>query len=81
MNTLFIKGFVRDVIYTPCFTTNKFQVYDIADFDINKTPGSGLINLGTLENNLAYSKWVSPKRTRTYPFARIYDTYHLNLKK
>lgn len=81
MDTLFIKGFVRDVIYTPCFTTNKFQVYDITDFDINKAPGSGLINLGTSENNLAYSKWVSPKRTRTYPFARIYDTYHLNLKK
>ena len=81
MNTLFMKGFVRDVIYTPCFNTNEFQLYDITDFDINKASGSGLINLGTSENNLAYSKWSSPKRTRTYPFARIYDTYHLNLKK
>lgn len=25
---------------------------------------------------VAYSKWVSPKRTRSYPFARIYNTYN-----
>lgn len=25
---------------------------------------------------IAYSQWVSPKRTRSYPFARIYNTYN-----
>lgn len=81
MSTLFLKGFVKDVKYTPCLNPKKFEIYDIAEFDINKVQAYGLINLGTLENNLAFSKWVSPKRTRTYPFARIYNTYHLNTKK
>src|SRR4030043_900167 len=25
-------------------------------------------------NKIAISKWTSPKRTRTYPYARVYDT-------
>ena len=81
MATLFVKGFVRDVKYTPCFNPEKFQVYNLANFDVNKVNSYGLVNLGISENNLAYSKWVSLKRTRTYPFARIYNTYHLNTKK
>ncbi len=81
MGTLFIKGFVRDVKYTPCFNPEEFKVYNLSDFDVNNVNSYGLVNLGISENNLAYSKWVSPKRTRTYPFARIYNTYHLNTKK
>ena len=81
MSTLYLKGFVRDVKYKPCFNPKKYENYDISNFDVNSTNAYGLINLGTSENNLAFSKWVSPKRTRTYPFARIYNTYHLNSKK
>ena len=81
MSALCIKGFVKDVKYTPYFIPKKFELYNIAQFDINRANAFGLINLGTSENNLAYSKWVSPKRTRTYPFSRIYHTYHLNTKK
>lgn len=81
MSTLFIKGFVKDVKYTPCLNPETFKVYNLSEFDVNKSHAYGLINLGTSENNLAFSKWVSPKRTRTYPFARIYNTYHLNTKK
>lgn len=81
MQTLSLKGFVRNVSYTPCLTPDNFEIYDIAQFDVNKARSHGLIHLGTSENNLAFSKWVSPKRTRTYPFARVYNTYHLNTKK
>ncbi len=81
MSTLYLKGFVRDVKYNPCLNPTKYESYSISDFDVNAVKAYGLINLGTLENNLAFSKWVSPKRTRTYPFARIYNTYHLNSKK
>ncbi|RKU27162.1 hypothetical protein C6497_12075 [Candidatus Poribacteria bacterium] len=63
MATLFVKGFVRDVKYTPCFNPEKFQVYNLANFDVNKANSFGLVNLGISENNLAYSKWVSTKRT------------------
>ena len=81
MTNLSLEGFVRDVRYTPCLSPDTLNAHDIAQFDVNKAQAYGLINLGSSENNLAFSKWVSPKRTRSYPFARIYNTYHLNTKK
>ena len=81
MTNLSLEGFVRDVRYTPCLSPDTLKVYDIAQFDVNQAQAYGLINLGVPGNNLAFSKWVSPKRTRSYPFARIYNTYHLNTKK
>jgi len=33
------------------------------------------------ENKFAVSRWVSPKRTRSYPYARIYDTLAFTGKK
>ncbi len=81
MATLYLKGFIRDVKYRPSLNPEKFTEYNIAQFDVNEVQASGLIDLGTPGNNLAFSKWVSPKRTRTYPFARIYNTFHFNTKK
>ena len=81
MTNLSLEGFVRDVRYTPCLSPDTLNAYDTVQFDVNKAQAYGLINLGSSENNLAFSKWVSPKRTRSYPFARIYNTYHLNTKK
>ena len=81
MGTLSLKGFIRDATYTPHFNPEKFEVYDIVQFDVNESQSYGLIDLGTSGNNLAFSKWVSPKRTRSYPFARIYNTFHFNTKK
>jgi hypothetical protein len=81
VTTLFLKGFIRDVIYTPYLNPEKFEAYDLKQFDVNQAQASGLIDLGTSGNNLAFSKWVSPKRTRSYPFARIYNTFHFNTKK
>ena len=81
MTNLSLEGFVRDVRYTPCLSPDTLKVYDITQFNVNQAQAYGLINLGRAENNLAFSKWVSPKRTRSYPFARIYNTYHLNTKK
>ena len=81
MESLSLKGFIRDVRYIPYLNPEKFEAYDIAQFDVNQVQAYGLINLGTSGNNLAFSKWVSPKRTRSYPFARIYNTFHFNTKK
>jgi hypothetical protein len=50
----------------------------IKDFDINTAPSSFL-----LRNNkfsFAISKWVSPKRTRSYPFERVYNTLNISKK-
>ena len=81
MTNLSLEGFVRDVRYTPCLSPDTLKAYDITQFNVNQAQTYGLINLGSSENNLAFSKWVSPKRTRSYPFARIYNTYHLNTKR
>lgn len=42
------------------------------DFDINTTPSNFLLKFD--KNKLAVSKWVSPKRTRSYPYERVYNT-------
>ena len=48
------------------------------NFDINTIPSYCLIdNKGT---NFAISKWVSPKRTRSYPFERVYNTLSVSKK-
>ena len=81
MATRALRGIVRGVEYKPCLNREKLVEYNIAQFDVNTAKAYGLINLGTPGNTLAFSKWVSPKRTRTYPFQRIYNTLGLNSKQ
>ncbi len=45
---------------------------DFKEFDINDCPSSCLIS--DHKKLFAISKWVSPKRTRTYPYERVYNT-------
>lgn len=41
--------------------------------NINDLPSLSLVNFK--DKSFALSKWVSPKRTRSYPYARVYDTF------
>lgn len=66
------KGVIKNVIYNPRFIQS-LKIYNFQEFDINISDSFGLIELE--DKNIAYSKWVSPKRTRSYPFARMYNTY------
>ncbi|OIO30269.1 hypothetical protein AUJ77_03440 [Candidatus Nomurabacteria bacterium CG1_02_43_90] len=59
---------------------NKLNEYKLADFDVNEASASGIVEIDE-KNKVAYSKWVTPKRTRSYPFARIYDTYSFGGKR
>lgn len=43
-----------------------------ANFDVNTAPTKCVIESG--EFSYTISKWVSPKRTRSYPYERVYDT-------
>ncbi|KAA6305549.1 hypothetical protein EZS27_042798, partial [termite gut metagenome] len=36
--------------------------------------------LNDKNSTFAVSKWVSPKRTRSYPFERVYNTLHISKK-
>lgn len=68
-----LTGFIKGVTYKP-YLGEKLQEMNIDSFDVNKAGAYGLIKNPITE--IAYSKWVSPKRTRSYPFARMYNTYN-----
>ena len=51
---------------------------DIKDFDINTIPSYCLITDN--KKSFAFSKWVSPKRIRSYPFERVYNTLNITKK-
>ena len=59
---------------------SNLKEYSLKDFDVNEAAASGIIEIDN-KNKIAYSKWVTPKRTRSYPFARIYDTYSFGGKR
>lgn len=73
LKTLHFEGFIKDLHYQ-AHLTDGLITYDPREFDINKVKSFGLINFAN--SQVAYSKWTSPKRTRTYPFARLYNTYN-----
>lgn len=54
------------------------QKIEASDFDINKVPTACIINDG--KYSFAISKWVSPKRTRSYPYERVYNTLNISKK-
>lgn len=51
-------------------------VVSLEIFDINSAKSSSVISNG--QNRLAVSKWVSPKRTRSYPYERVYNTFSVS---
>jgi hypothetical protein len=71
--TLRFQGFIKDVSYQAHLASN-LTTYEFNEFDVNKAKSFGVINHPN--GQVAYSKWTSPKRTRTYPFARLYNTYN-----
>ncbi|MCC6801583.1 MAG: hypothetical protein IT319_01765, partial [Anaerolineae bacterium] len=69
-----LQGVIRNLSYQPCLSPTLTE-YELDNFDINAAKGYGIVNVDG--NSLGYSKWVSPKRTRSFPYARVYNTYHL----
>ncbi len=51
---------------------SELNEFDIKDFNINNLPTSSIVKDGSF--SFGISKWVSPKRTRSYPYERIYNT-------
>lgn len=67
------EGFIKDVQYK-AYLTDELPKINFKDFDINLSQTSGKLILH--DGEFAYSKWVSPKRTRSYPFERLYNTFN-----
>ncbi|MFH7025446.1 MAG: hypothetical protein ACHBN1_08575 [Heteroscytonema crispum UTEX LB 1556] len=72
---LHFTGFIKGVTYKTYLAENLKEI-NLDYFDVNQVNPYGLIKTPITE--IAYSQWVSPKRTRSYPFARIYNTYNLS---
>ena len=66
-----ITAQITGIKYKPIFNSNLRQ-FDFYKFDINSLPASCIVKFDDFVFGL--SKWVSPKRTRSYPYARVYDT-------
>lgn len=77
--TVVFEGFIKDYSYRAYLTPKDVSgevlpAYDLMNFDINVASTSGLIQVPSGEGAIGYSKWVSPKRSRSFPFERMYNT-------
>jgi hypothetical protein len=66
---------IEGIKYKPILKCNLNEVL-FEEFDINSAKSSGLISTG--QNRFAVSKWVSPKRTRSYPYERVYNAFSVS---
>jgi VWFA-related protein len=73
-----ISGDIERVKYKQ-FVNDNLREWKFENFDINKAPGAFLLNKGA--EKIAVSRWISPKRTRSYPYERVYDTLAFAGKK
>lgn len=60
------------------FMQNELKEIDIEYFDINSIPAYCLVK--SHNQRFAISRWVSPKRTRSYPYERVYNTLSVSKK-
>jgi hypothetical protein len=71
---------ITGVKYTPLLC-GKLNPFDLNEIDAAlATKATFLLKIDP-ENQIAISWWVSPKRTRSYPYTRIYDTLGFSGKK
>ncbi|OOP55841.1 MAG: hypothetical protein AYP45_12485 [Candidatus Brocadia carolinensis] len=62
---------IKGIKYTP-INTSQLVEQNIDVFDINTCPPNCFVSGDKFKFSI--SKWVSPKRTRSYPFERVYNT-------
>jgi hypothetical protein len=74
---MIIEGKITGIKYA-IKLLNNLKVIDLNSFDINKCPTACLVSDG--KTTFAVSKWVSPKRTRSYPYERVYNTLNMSKK-
>lgn len=66
-----ITAKIKNIKYR-VYCNSKLLKMNYCDFDINEAPPSFLLNVDDYIYGI--SKWVSPKRTRSYPYERVYNT-------
>lgn len=71
---------IRGIKYKPLLC-KELDVYEINELAKAINHSASFILKINKENNVAVSWWVSAKRTRSYPYARVYDTLCFSGKK
>jgi len=71
MNNISAK--IKGIKYTP-FLCRELSIFNLADLDKALSNNATFILKIDDKNQIAISWWVSAKRTRSYPYARVYDS-------
>lgn len=71
---------ITGVKYTPLLCS-KLQSFSYKDFDATLSDKATFLLQINPTKQIALSCWVSPKRTRSYPYSGVYDTLSFSGKK
>lgn len=63
---------ITGIKYQKVFTS-ELKLINSSKFDVNFMPSTCLLSCCDHSLNFTICKWVSPKRTRSYPYQRVYD--------
>src|ERR1035437_2501180 len=74
-----IEGKISNIEYTPLMCST-IPEYDIMDLNEAMKSSSFLLNIDNI-NKVAVSVWVSAKRSRSSPYARVYNTLNFSGKR
>ena len=72
-----IEGLITGIKYS-VLLSEELQTVDFDKYNVNNVSSFCLLKDG--KNSFAVSKWVSPKRTRSYPYERVYNTLNVSKK-
>jgi len=75
-----ISAKIAGIKYTP-FLCRKLHIFAFKDFELALSKEATFILKIDDERQIAVSWWVSAKRTRSYPYARVYDSLNFSGKK
>ena len=72
-NPIKLTATLKEISYTPQLlkTLNSYTLSNLINNELASKPS---FKLSIDEDIYGFSQWVSPKRTRSYPFARVYST-------
>ncbi|MCA1920414.1 MAG: hypothetical protein LDL38_13505 [Flavobacterium piscis] len=75
-----VSAKITGIKYTP-FLCRDLNAYNISDLELALSRNGAFLLEVDNRKQIALSWWVSAKRTRSYPYARIYDTLNFHGKK
>ena len=75
-----ISAKITGIKYAPLLC-RKLNIFEFKDLEKALSSCASFILKVNKDNKIAISWWVSAKRTRSYPYARIYDTLSFSGKK